>query len=80
MHMLLSLALFTLVAAQPPMPPPGVAPQCATALTEMHRTMYQSWEQWKVHVRQQYPESCHVGTTVSLTPSLPYASYWCNVN
>ena len=54
MHMLLSLALFTLVAAQPPMPPPGVAPQCATALTEMHRTMYQSWEQWKVHVRQQY--------------------------
>ena len=76
-NMLPSLALFALVAAQPPMPPPGVAPQCATALTEMHRTMYQSWEQWKVHVRYSLLTSPHSTFRTVLYRSLALQIVYC---
>ena len=39
----------TLVAAQPPLPPPGVSAACAKSLTDMSTQMLQSWKQWAAH-------------------------------
>lgn len=49
-RMLVAAALGAmLVAAQPPLPPPGVSANCSVPLTRMHTTMEQAWLQWSVH-------------------------------
>ena len=47
-----SLGAFSLASAQPPLPPPGVTSACNTTLTDMHRSMMQSWLSYKAYNRQ----------------------------
>jgi len=47
--MLILASSLVLVIAQPPLPPPGVSPQCNASLTEMNTKMLQSWGQWAAH-------------------------------
>lgn len=39
-------ALLAMVAAQPPLPPPGVSSNCSASMTRMAKTMLPAWDSW----------------------------------
>ena len=49
MKFIAASAILAAVAAQPPLPPPGVSSACNATLNRMYKTMLQSWEQWEAH-------------------------------
>jgi hypothetical protein len=73
------LLLVVLVAAQPPLPPPGVSGNCSTQLTKMARTMLQSWDQWAAHTTAGCLKNCIPSNDrVHPTPGKVYRCQCCD--
>lgn len=79
MNTFVSCLLIVLVAAQPPLPPPGVSGNCSASLTLMHRTMLQSWKQWAGHTTPECLTKCIPSTArISPTPGKIYRCQCCD--
>jgi len=44
------LTMATMVAAQPPLPPPGVSSKCSSSMTKMATSMLPAWNFWVSHI------------------------------